>query len=151
MNKSRDIKGYVRLTFDKLPAIRDDLVRLDDEWQGWDFPKLVESLRNWTDGNPKTTHSSDKHEKYKRESVYQIEEQEYKTRESNSKLRVCIYCEKSGHKINKCESVSSIEEHRLVLARKKLCFNCTGGQHKASECRSNRTCCKGKHYTSICH
>ena len=40
----------------------------------------------------------------------------------------------------------------LILARKKLCFNCTGGQHRASECRSNRTCfnCKGKHHTSIC-
>ena len=37
----------LRLTFDKLPGIRADLFRLDDEWQYWDFPKLVESLRKW--------------------------------------------------------------------------------------------------------
>ena len=45
MQKLRDIKGFVRLTLDKLPRIRADLVRLDDEWQKRDFPKLVESLR----------------------------------------------------------------------------------------------------------
>ena len=30
MKKLKDIKGYVRLTLDKLPGIRADLVRLDD-------------------------------------------------------------------------------------------------------------------------
>ena len=44
MNKLRDIKEYVRLTLNKLPGTRADLVRLDDEWQEWDFHKLVESL-----------------------------------------------------------------------------------------------------------
>ena len=63
-----------------------------------------------------------------------------------------MYYEKSGHKASECESVSSIEEHSLILTIKKLFLNCTGGQHRASECRSNRTCfsCKGKHHTSIC-
>ena len=32
LHKLRDIKGYVRLTLDKLPGIRADLVRLDDGW-----------------------------------------------------------------------------------------------------------------------
>ena len=130
----RDIKGYVRLTLDKLPGIRADLVRMDDNWQEWDFPKLVESLRKWADRNPKTIHDSEKHEKYKRENVSQIKEQESKNRESNPKTSAGIYCEKLGHKTSECESVSSIEECRLILARKKLCFNYTGGQHRASEC-----------------
>ena len=33
MGKEKDIRGYVRLTLDKLPGIRSDLVRLDDNWQ----------------------------------------------------------------------------------------------------------------------
>ena len=33
MGKKKDIRGYVRLTLDKLPGIRSDLVRLDDNWQ----------------------------------------------------------------------------------------------------------------------
>ena len=33
MGKEKDIRGYVRLTLDKLPGIRSDLVRLHDNWQ----------------------------------------------------------------------------------------------------------------------
>ena len=40
----------------------------------------------------------------------------------------------------------------MILSKKKLCVNCTGPNHRASDCRSNKTCtnCKGKHHTSIC-
>ena len=44
----------VRLTLDRLPGILADLVRLDDNWQEWDFCQLVDSLRRWTERNPKT-------------------------------------------------------------------------------------------------
>ena len=105
MHKLRDIKEYVRLTLDKLREIRADLVRLGDEWQEWDFPKLVESLRKWTDRNLKAIHNSEKHEKYKRENIFQIKEQESKNFESYPKTRACIYCWESGYKATKCESV----------------------------------------------
>ena len=41
----KDIKGYVRPTLDRVPGIRADLVRLDDNRQEWDFCQLVDSLR----------------------------------------------------------------------------------------------------------
>ena len=53
MGKLKDINGYVKLTLDKLQGIRADLVRTDDDWQGWKFPQLVEALENWTCRNPK--------------------------------------------------------------------------------------------------
>ena len=37
MNKLKELNGYFRLTLDKLLGIRADLVRLDDNWQEWDF------------------------------------------------------------------------------------------------------------------
>ena len=38
MGKEKDIKGYLRLTLDKLLGIRADLVRLEyDNWQEWRF------------------------------------------------------------------------------------------------------------------
>lgn len=52
MNKLKEMNAYMRLTLDKLPSIRADLVRLDDNWLEWYFAKLVESLRRWTDRNP---------------------------------------------------------------------------------------------------
>ena len=47
MGRKKDIRGNVRLTLDKLPGKRADLVRLDDNWQEWRFPQLVGALRNW--------------------------------------------------------------------------------------------------------
>ena len=47
MGKKKGIRGYVRPTLDKLPGIKSDLVRLDDNWQEWRFPQSVEALRKW--------------------------------------------------------------------------------------------------------
>ena len=45
MGKLNNINGYVRATIDRLPGIRSDLVRLDDNWQEWGFQELVMALR----------------------------------------------------------------------------------------------------------
>lgn len=52
MGKVKEIGGFVCATLDKLPDIRADLVRLDDNWQDWGFPEPIESLRKWCDRNP---------------------------------------------------------------------------------------------------
>lgn len=54
MGKLNNINGYVRATIDRLPGIRSDLVRLDDNWQEWGFQELVTALRRWTERNPVT-------------------------------------------------------------------------------------------------
>ena len=89
MNKLKEIKDYVRLTLDKLPGTRADLVRLDDNWQEWGFAKLVDSLRRWTDRNPKNILNND--QKHKREGVFQ-------TKEQKQIPRGCVYCSKQGLK-----------------------------------------------------
>ena len=87
MNKLKEINGYARLTLDKLPCIRADLVRIDEDWQERTFPQLVDALRKWTTRNPKIMPSPEKG--FKRENAYQINDKDYKNRD-------CIYCEKSG-------------------------------------------------------
>ena len=47
MGKDKDIRGYVRLTLDKLPGMRADLVRMDNNWKQWRFPQQEEALRKW--------------------------------------------------------------------------------------------------------
>lgn len=48
--------------------------------------------------------------------------------------------------------VLNSNERKKMIRDKRLCFNCTGRQHRASDCRSRRLClnCNGKHHTSIC-
>ncbi len=45
-----------------------------------------------------------------------------------------------------------ISERKDQLKKKRLCFNCTGPNHRASECRIKTGClkCKNRHHTSIC-
>ena len=65
MGKLRDIKGYVKVILKKLRGIKVHLVRLDGNWNEWDFSKLVKILRKWADRNLKVIHnSSDKGQKH---------------------------------------------------------------------------------------
>ena len=45
LGKLREVNGYVKMSIDKLEGIRGDLIRTDDSWQEWDFPKFVDALR----------------------------------------------------------------------------------------------------------
>ena len=47
MAQKKAIRGYVRRTLDKLPGVKSALVRLDDNWQEWRFPQLVQALKKW--------------------------------------------------------------------------------------------------------
>ena len=57
-----------------------------------------------------------------------------------------------SHKSVDCDQVVGVASRKKILSQKKLCFNCTGVKHRASECRSKATClrCKATHHTSIC-
>ena len=48
--------------------------------------------------------------------------------------------------------MKEIQERKKTLSEKKLCFNCTGKEHTASECKSKilYQICQRKHHTSIC-
>ncbi len=134
LGKLTEINGYVRMSLDKLEGIRGDLVRTDDSWREWDFPKFVDALRKWTERNPSQPR------KKRNELSF------------NTQQRNCVYCEKPDHKSIECSSVTKPGERRQVLQRKHLCFNCTGSGHRASECKSRSKCrvCDGKHHSSIC-
>ena len=50
------------------------------------------------------------------------------------------------------DSLKTSEKRRTFLTEKKLCYNCTGAKHRASECNSKQMCqnCGRRHHTSIC-
>ena len=71
---------------------------------------------------------------------------------SKNNPHACVFCDKQSHKASQCGSSKSVEDWRLILSNSKLCFNCTGTEHRASVCRSNKLCliCNSRHHTSIC-
>ena len=65
MNKLKQMNCSVKLTLDNLSGLGTDLVRLDYNWQEWDFAKLVNSLRKCTDRKPQNVLNNDQNIKRK--------------------------------------------------------------------------------------
>ena len=145
LGKLREVNGYVRMSIDKLPGIRGDLVRMDENWQEWDFPKFVYALQGWTERNPVTMRSCDK--PWRDSNAFNTQLDDVRLRD-----RGCVYCDSADHKPHECTKVPDLNERKKIFMKKRLCFNCAGDDHRASECRSKKTClfCKRRHHTSIC-
>ena len=144
LGKLQQVEGNVAMTLDKLPAIRGDLVRTDPDWENWGYSSLAEALRQWTRRSPIDNKATD--------------EPEYKRRERSGKFyharqnKGCVYCDDVNHKSGGCTKVTTTSERRQILAKRHLCFNCTGASHRAADCPSKSKCliCKKRHHTSIC-
>lgn len=154
--------SMVRGVLDKLPGIKADLVNGKPGWQDWGFAELMRSLEEWKAIHPMEVN----------ESVHEISPSQpshlrsrpprpprpprdnsfYAQDRGPISRRVCVYCDRETHRSWECDSVTSPAERRRILQSKRLCFNCTGTQHNASQCRSRTSCvhCKQKHHSSIC-
>ena len=149
MGKLVEVNGYVRPILDKLPGIRADLVRMDDDWQEWKFPQLVEALRKWCERNPIQHGEQSTHDHAsrppRREKFLHVKKQD-------RSAKVCVYCTSNSHKSSDCQAAKTVAERKQHLRQNKLCFNCTGARHRANDCHSTISClrCKGRHHTSIC-
>ena len=131
------------MSIDKLPGIRGDLVRTDENWQEWDFAKFVYALRGWTERNTVTIRSSDKPWR---------DSNAFNTQLGEARPRGGFYCDSTDHKPNECTEVSNTSERRKIFLRKRLHFNCARDDHRATEWKSRKTClfCKRRHDISIC-
>ena len=45
------LKGLVVSTLNKLPQVKPDLVRIDDNWEEWDMKKLLSAIQGWLKRN----------------------------------------------------------------------------------------------------
>ena len=143
------LKGLVVSTLNKLPQVKPDLVRMDDDWEDWDMKKLLVAIQGWLKRNKTEEITNKEHDNpRKRERNWYAQ----KGGDSNGKGKspVCIYCE-GQHWGDQCTSYDSVAKRRQFFVEKRLCFNCGRAGHRESKCRS-RGCykCKGKHHTSLC-
>ena len=145
MGRLKEINGNVRMTLDKLPQVRPSIVMLDDNWEDRKFGDLVNALKQWTERNPQVEHTHhDEVKPYKRDRLLQ-------TRQGKWNRSSCIYCGEDTHKATNCHVVKDVTKRKRIISEKRLCFNCTAEGHRASDCKSKRSCenCKRRHHTSI--
>lgn len=148
MNKLSEVNGNVPMTLDKLPAIRGDLVRMDPEWEKWNFAQLSEAVRLWTKRNPVEERETSEQFNSKRDRSNKV----FQARGGEGKPNKCVYCSDATYRSSECQKISTVDQRKQFLAKKKLCFNCATPNHRAAECFSKKTClhCHKRHHSSIC-
>ena len=117
------INGTVSMVIDKLPAIREDLVRNDEDWEKWNFVQFTEALQRWTRRNQvrdEVKQDDQQPRKRDRGNCYKTHQEE---NEQAAKLRSCVYCSKRDHRFSGCTLVKTADEQRksCVLL---LCVHC---------------------------
>ena len=147
MGKYAEVKGNVRSTLDELKCIKPDLVRGHEGWQDWGFKDLLAQIKIWREIHPVEENKSDARSGKQRTPLFHTRELEHETA-----TRACVYCEEITHKSVECTKVANAENRKKILVNKGRCFNCTGSQHQAANCKSKSRCrkCKRKHHSSIC-
>ena len=126
-------------------------MRLDDDWQEWGFPQLVEALRKWCERNPVLLDSYRGEGSWRHEALGGIDKA-LQTKQGDGKPKPCVYCKSGEHKSVDCDKIKEVADMRTYLSDNKSCFNCTGTKHRAADCRCKVSCqkCNGKHHSSIC-
>ena len=47
MGQAEILRGFVMSTLNKLPKVRPDIVRTDDNWENWNMETLINNLQAW--------------------------------------------------------------------------------------------------------
>ena len=83
------LKGLVMTTVNKLPQVKPDLVRTDENWENWDMAALIEEIRKWL-----SRHKADTEETRKEGSWYAQKGGGKGSQTGKPAAPVCIFCKK---------------------------------------------------------
>ena len=152
LKKLDSAQSTVYTLLDKLGPVREILAQADDDWEEWQLEDISENLRKYVERNPLMSGEDIDRSFGNRERSQPRDKMLLGNgQRSRRNFGGCVYCGNGQHKSVDCTTVLSIASRREILKSKKLCYNCTGAGHSASNCYS-RCCtkCGQKHHTSIC-
>ena len=129
------LKGLVVSTLNKLPQVKPDLVRIDDDWEDWNMKQLLSALQGWLKRNKTEEVLTKEHENPRKKERNWYTQKGGEFTNGKGKGPVCIYCE-GQHWGDQCTSYDSVTKRRQFFVEKRLCFNCGRPGHRESKCRS---------------
>ena len=137
LEEGEKLQGFVMTTLNKLPHVKPDLVRVDENWEEWSMENLIDALQKWLRRNHVENSKCEKHL--------------FTQRPENNQSPYCLFCRKRDHWSENCTVVTELANRKKFFVDHNLCFNCGRSNHRAEQCR-RRGCakCKYKHHTSIC-
>eukprot|EP00795_Rhopilema_esculentum_P012568 gene12568-3267_t len=114
------VEGLVLSTLSKLPEIKADITRNDNDWEKWASEDLLRELRNWLKRNEIDDEFIVKRRDDKR-GDFSRQRESFMTTEQRGPR--CFYCP-SKHWLDKGNIVIGKRERKQILKRKGLCFKC---------------------------
>ena len=90
-------------------------MRLDDNWQEWGFPQLVEGLSKWCERNPVSLDGNHGRRDKGSDPLLQAKQE-------GGKHRVCVYWKSEEHKSVDCDNIKGVADRRRYLSNNKLCL-----------------------------
>ena len=136
LEEGQKLQGFVMTTLNKLPHVKPDLVRVDENWEEWSMEDLIDALQKWLRRNHVENSKCEKH---------------LFTEKGDKQTPYCLFCRKQDHWSVNCTVVTALADRKKFFVDRNLCFNCGRSNHRADQCR-RRGCVKRKyrHHTSIC-
>jgi len=137
LEEAEKLQGFVMNTINKLPHVKPDLVRVDENWEEWSMEHLIDTLQKWLKRNHVENSKCKKHL--------------FTQKPGDNRSPYCLFCRKHDHWSGNCTVVSGLVNRKKFFVDHNLCFNCGRANHRADQCQ-RRGClkCKYKHHTSIC-
>jgi len=138
------VEGLVLPTLAKLPGIKVDLTRNEDDWENWSFDGFLTEIRKWL----KRNENDDDWEKCREEKRTEYSRHRGAFMTTEERWPRCFYCRKK-HWPDHCDTVVDKKERKEILRRKGACFKC-GGNRLMKNCMK-RSCfvCQGKYHSSL--
>ena len=90
-------------------SLKADLVRGHEEWQNWDFPRLIKALKTWKEINPLESNA----ENLEKPGVkFCGRKNTFQTKETMPTQRACVYCEVTDHRSVNCDKFVTVEDRK---------------------------------------
>ena len=141
LKEGEKLHGFIMATLNKLPQVKPDLVRVDENWEDWSMEDLIDALQKWLRRN--NTETSTKQHKKSEKHLFTLKEE--------NPTPYCLFCRKQDHWSDSCTVVTELVDRRKFFMDHNLCLNCGRSGQRAEQCH-RRGClkCKYTHHTSIC-
>lgn len=156
LGEANMLRGFVMTTLNKVPHVKPDLVRTDDNWEDWGMEAFIDALRKWLKRNKTEERHGDSHkaptgafkprrdppktpgDRYRYDKHWFAKEDGGKEPVDCQRSRgtpVRMYCKKD-HWGDSCTTFNTLETRRKFFFDNQLCYNCGRPGHSVIKCRS---------------
>ena len=115
LEEGEKLHGFVMATLNKLPQVKPDLMRVDENWEDWLMEDLIDALQKWL--RRTTQRPALNNTRRLRSHLFMLK--------GEKPTPYCLFCRKQDHWSYSCTVVTELVDRRKFFMDHILCFNCS--------------------------